>query len=505
MGFLQRLGALFNGGHDEPKPRVRSAFDAAGGGRLASDWTSAILSADSASHGARRVVRARSQDQARNSGIMQRYYSVGKSNIIGPNGIGLQMKIKDPPDANGMQRLDTFANNYIEREWELAGRKGNYDVTGRHSRQSFEELAWESSDRDGDGFIRIVRGFPNRWAIAYQFIESEYIDEEFTERRNRYGNEIRMGIEYDANRRPVAYHMLAKHPGDTFGASSYVYDGKRIRIPANEIIHIDYNRKRAEETRPMPIATPIMEEVQMLKGFEEAVLVAARVGACQMGFFSSKPGDEYTGPTDHEGNIIRNSEPGQFEDIGEKTFQAFNPTQPTDAYAPFVKERILRIATGLNVSSYTLSGDLSSFSYSSARVGMLAERDYWKWRQKSFIETVRTPCFEAWLSQSMLSGAIALPFTKFDKFNAPDWKPRRWEWVDPKNDIEAAILQIEKGLGTRSRFIGEAGGDFEEVMDELAMEQQYIADKNLSFADANKAAAAPAVVDADGNAVTSTE
>jgi capsid protein len=36
-----------------------------------------------------------------------------------------------------------------------------------------------------------------------------------------------------------------------------------------------------------------------------------------------------------------------------------------------------------------------------------------------------------------------------DKFNAPDWKPRHWAWVDPAKDIKkdeelAADVGLEK-------------------------------------------------------------
>ena len=56
------------------------------------------------------------------------------------------------------------------------------------------------------------------------------------------------------------------------------------------------------------------------------------------------------------------------------------------------------------------------------------------------------------LLMSLLSGAItmpngsALPASKIAKFSKHEWQARRWEWVDPKSDMEAKILSVRAGL-----------------------------------------------------------
>jgi hypothetical protein len=60
------------------------------------------------------------------------------------------------------------------------------------------------------------------------------------------------------------------------------------------------------------------------------------------------------------------------------------------------------------------------------------------------------------------------------------WKPRRWPWVDPLHDIQAATAAIEAKLTTRSRVIAEQSNeDFEDTIDELAEEADYITSKGL--------------------------
>ena len=73
-------------------------------------------------------------------------------------------------------------------------------------------------------------------------------------------------------------------------------------------------------------------------------------------------------------------------------------------------------------------------NYSSIRAGLMDEREFYKATQRWFLETVVQPIFDGWLETNILNGTINLPASKLGKFNAPDWKPRRWGWVDPEKD-----------------------------------------------------------------------
>lgn len=65
----------------------------------------------------------------------------------------------------------------------------------------------------------------------------------------------------------------------------------------------------------------------------------------------------------------------------------------------------------------------------------------------------------------------------------------RWEWVadgvpwwDPLKDIKANILAIEAGLTTRSKVVKEVyGSEWTDTIDQLAIEQRYAADKEVSL------------------------
>ena len=45
-----------------------------------------------------------------------------------------------------------------------------------------------------------------------------------------------------------------------------------------------------------------------------------------------------------------------------------------------------------------------------------------------------------------MSGALNLPAAKYDKFSAIEWKPRRWQWVDPLKDTQADVIAADNQL-----------------------------------------------------------
>ena len=65
-----------------------------------------------------------------------------------------------------------------------------------------------------------------------------------------------------------------------------------------------------------------------------------------------------------------------------------------------------------------------------------------------------------------------IPTAKYDKFSAIEWKPRRWQWVDPLKDTQANVIAVANGFKSRQGIISEAGGDIEDVLDEIAADSQ---------------------------------
>jgi lambda family phage portal protein len=154
-------------------------------------------------------------------------------------------------------------------------------------------------------------------------------------------------------------------------------------------------------------------------------------------------------------------------------FSGFDPTHPSDAFDPFMKTLLRGVSRGLHMSYQTLSGDVSDASYSNTRSGLIPERDHWKGLQRTEARRFHRTTYRDWIAMALLTGAVRLPSSVARDYYAVEWQGRRWQWVDPANDLEAAEREIKLGLTSRQRLAAERGHDFETVVDESKADVEY--------------------------------
>jgi lambda family phage portal protein len=482
--MLKSLRNIFR--RAEPKAVSRN-FSASKLGRTTLDWIVSPLSPDAAMRGHLVAIRARARDLERNNEWVRGFLRSLENNVLGESGISLQMRVREP---NG--RFDEIANDRIELAWHQWGRPGKCDLSRRHSWIDLQRLALRCLARDGEVLARKVR---TAAGLRVQIIEADLLDTE-DNRRLENGNDIRFGVELDANRSPVAYHLLNRHPGDTEWSGSA--PGVRTRVPADEIIHL-FRCERPEQTRGVPWLAASMARLKMLDGYAEAELMAARTGAAKMGFFTKATPDGWDGEVDDAGNLTMDASPGTIEELPAGVdFKAWDNNHPNSGYGDFVKSCLRGVATSLGISYNTLASDLEGVNYSSIRAGLLEEREVWRAIQRHLIEHLCEPIFEEWLTIELLSGRLGLPFEKMWKFNAPEFRGRRWAWVDPKKDIEAAIMAVEHRHRSLRDVIAENGGDIFDVLRTAKADEELAASLGLTLTPATaKPAAVVAEVDID--------
>jgi len=451
-----------------PKTAVRR-FNATQSSRLTLDWITACLSQDGELKGQLPILRDRSRDLERNNEWVKGFLRSLENNTLGEKGVSLQVRAKEPSG-----QLDEIANNIIERAWKQWSKVGNCEVTGRHSWVDVQRLILRCIARDGEVLIRIIK---KSTGLCLQILEADLLDDSYNARADN-GNEIRFGVEFDSYRRPVAYHLLGNHPGD----SQFNADFKRrIRVPAEEIIH-PFKTERPEQSRGIPWLVSSMNRLKMLDGYAEAELVAARTGAAKMGFFTKATPDGWTGEIDDDGNLPVDSSPGTIEELPAGVdFKSWDTNHPNSGYGDFVKSCLRGVATSLGISYNALSNDLEGVNYSSIRAGLIEEREVWKAVQRMMIDHVLEPVFEAWLEVELLSGRLGLPFDKFFKFNAPEFRGRRWAWVDPKKDMEAAVLAMRNRIKPLRDIIAEAGDDIYDVLAKVKEDEELAASYGLKL------------------------
>lgn len=413
-------------------------------------------------------MRAHSRDLGRNNPLLARYFNLVPINIVG-TGIKLQCDIR-----SGDGKPEDGKNKAVEAFW--ATWTNRCTVDGRTLRELLS-LAEYLEARDGEFLARFVVGPDFVHGLALEVIDPDRLDHNY----NDASKNIVMGVELDTWGRKVAYHLWVQHPSESGGRQ------KRERVPASEIIHT-YRKSSARQTRGVPDAAPVMYPLNLLGKTIEAEVASAAHEAGRVGFLQSKLGDLAPGQDPAIPPTL--IEAGPLSYIGLPAGVEPNLPDlkhPNPAMASFLTSLVRWIASGLNVSYVSLSGDGSDANYGSQRGLLTLERDQWTVRQLACIEGKCSPIFWRWWEQLVFLGLA--PIKEDPK---PTWEPRGWDWIDPKNDIEATALAIKEKLTTRTRELAKKGLNFREVVRESREEEAEILGGTPETA--------PATVPVDGQA-----
>lgn len=457
------------------------AFRAAEPSRLYSDRWIQTNHPDTEIHYALRQLRASSRDLVRNNPYAAGAVEAVADNVIGWEGMMFRVM---PPTLDGeIPRQVRWIIESAWRDW----CDNHATADGMESWLETERLIAKTWATDGEVFIRRRRGFENPHGYAVEILDADLLDEEFNEKRDRTGREIVMGVEIDEFGRPLAYHMWTEHP-DELG-----FRRKRERIPADEITHY-FVRYRPGQHRGFPLLTPALTTVEMIDGYTEAELVAARHHASTMGMIVNKTPEAIAAYSERLRILTQQGKdaprarikmaPGLTHELAPgQEWQSHSPDHPNDAFDGFVKAMMRGVARAAGMSYLTLTGDVGEANYSSMRAGLVPERDHWKVLQNITERRVHRRVHDDWRAMARLTGRIP------DIEYRAEFRGRRWQWVDPKNDLEAAEGEIKLGIASRQEKAADRGRDYEHVIDESREDMEYAKENGVYVGGLNTPAA----------------
>lgn len=406
---------------------------------------------------------------AQNNDYYRAFLLMCRRHIPGPHGIALQALAKRPDGT-----LDKADNATIEAGWAAWGKRGVCDVSGRFSWRDLEHMAAMMVPRDGGIFVRFFRGRAyGRFGFQVQFLTVDRLAIDYTAELAD-GGYISGGVECDGLDRVIAWHFYKRRPGGGYGSG-----GERVRVPAADIKYVavpeDYSVHLS-----MPWGHTALRRINMLGGFEEAALTAARAGAAKMGFFTRELNDGDTAGDDAPD--IEEMEPGAMETLpAGYGVEKFDTGYPDGESPLFVKLMLRGAAAGLGASYNGLANDLEGTNFSSLHVGKAEERDEWRILQGFFAEHLSDVVFGEWLSMAITVGALPLPMTKFEKFREAGWKPRGWQAVNPVDEANANTANMAAGLTSPQRIAAAKGVNLEDIYREIAEAQQMAASYGISI------------------------
>jgi len=462
-----------------------------------------------------RVLRNASRKLSRNNDYMIQFLRMNRVNVVGPasdqlpdapTGMRLQARAKTPRG-----KPDEKLNRPVQDHWSTFSYPENASANGQQSLLDILLKAQTQLARDGETLARLVPA-DNPYGIAVKPLDVAWLDETYNERRPN-GNRVIMSVELNSNDRPVAYWLTP--PADDAAAGITPNVRQRTPVPAEEIIHtflpFDQNCGDDTSTRGVPWAHAAMTKLWHMGSFDEAAIIAARIGASKQGFFKNQKnefGDFGLGNNDTsflpqtseaEGQGLRGTQlpdgvaPGQFDVIGEYDFVPFDPKYPSEMFGPFNSAMLHGVACSLGPAYFSFASDLKEVNFSSARIGLQGERDWWRGLQFFLILHYLRRIYLAWLKSCMVEGVIALSPLDLARLSNPRFIPRGWAYMQPVDDITAIEKAISIGMTTRTDELAELGNvEFTDVIETLGAENAAAEAAGVDISPARPGAIAPA-------------
>ena len=455
--------------------RSRRSYSAAVRNRINGDWTDSRLNAAREIRDALELLRSNAREAERNDPLYSRALSLLVTGIVGSRGFLLK-SLTSRPDG----RSDDVAASILERHWRAwAGSRVTID--GRLDWMGALQLAVRSWLRDGEVFVRLLYrdGRP-----VLQVLEGDMVPVRLDDPERG----IVSGIELDASGAPLAYHIATRHPGEHgYGIAS---QPDTVRVPADEIVHL-FLPERPGQVRGVPAGAAAMDQLRLLRGYQEAELSAARMNASrpmtieQVEAESQYLGDGTGEDGDEEKPIEIDMAPGGATMLPHGFRVVYNPAQhPAGAFEPFVRQCIRSFATAMGLSYAVLSRDLSSVNYSSLRIENQHQARHFETLQRHVVETLVRPVWEHVLRTDVMRGAIGsgrivLRASDLERHRQARWIAQPHPIVE-RQDIEEARERIRLGVSTLTReCLKLTGCELDEIVAERKAERELLAAHGL--------------------------
>ena len=466
--------------------REERSFEAITNSRLRSDWTNITQDADAALGVNGQALRNMVRDLSHRNGLIAGPIRRITNNIIG-QGIRPQARVKedgpyDTPQGSRKITEDTAKrfNYQAEKNYRKWGKKASSDL--RTTIEELQSLAFRAMISDGECLV-VARSSNRNGRIIPLALEVIEIDRLSTPPKEVSNPKIRNGIEFDDEGVPVRYFVLKRHPGSTsIQTIAKINDYEEITAyGSNElqkVFHL-YDILRPGQSRGYTPFAAGLGDIHDIARYREAVMVAARAGAC-LAAFVKRPhayGIAQQKPSNDSGQLITKFEPGMVKYLnpGEE-ITAFSPNQPQNQFGEFTKQILLTAANAIDVPYEIFANDWAGLNYSNARTVLLQAYIAFRIYQRYIINHLCIPVWENFISDCVVTEIIEAPdygLRKDDYLNV-SWVPPGWAWVDPLKESKAAQNDIENLITTLSDTLAGRGDDWEETVEQRARELKKI-------------------------------
>lgn len=447
-------------------------------------WNKQLLSPDSGLELDLDELRHRSR-------ILYRDDSLGgaidqKVNLVVGTGFTPQAKVRQEKWI-GREQAELL-NSQTEDLYECFSEK--CDTTGTRSFWDVERLVSRHIDVDGEAFVRLsaLRRGDCPIPLALEVIDPERVSTPPEQAGNPL---VRMGIQHNSSGRVLGYYVQVSHPHD-MKDFSLRYDF----VPASQMLHV-FEEWFAGQSRGVPWFSRVMSRIRDAKDLDEASLIAAQVEACFAAFVQvGDDADPYESAKKSATETVQSRKlqditPGRIEYLGKgESVQFASPTRPGNSVGPLQEWNYRRISGGINFPYEMIMSDWRGLSFSGGRLVLTSAKKDIASRQKLMRNGLHAPVWKQMVREGVMFGAISADIRRFNEYprlyTRHKWNPQVWDYsVNPVQDINASILEIDANIRTLADVIAErTGGDLEETL--AAREQEIKLQKQKQILEAKK-------------------
>lgn len=414
------------------------------------------------------TLRERSRDARRNDPIAAGGIDTYADNIVGE---GLQPQSRMRSDVLNLapDRVKVLQRQ-AESAWEIFSK-----MAGADNRLTFSEIQFISLCKIiEDGEIIVIPTWAKEpwrpFGRCIELLESERLSgpEGYAAAVNK---KVENGIRFGQRGEPVSYFI--RESNGTKSKEIAAFDNKG----RPKVLHV-FPTRRPGQQRGIPVLAPVLTMLHDKARYMEATLVNARVAALLAVFITSQNqfgqfGTEVTNASGTFGELypgmVGRLKPGE-------SISVVSPNQPGDNYAGYMESLLRMVGVALGLPYELLVKDFSKTNYSSARAALLEGRRMFKRWRSWFSAKFCQPIWELVLEEAFLRGMFEAPdFYRYKhEYCRALWVGGAWGWVDPVKEVEAARKAIDYGLSNYAEECAAQGRDWEENVEQLAREQDYI-------------------------------
>jgi capsid protein len=454
----------------------------------------------------------RARDLNRNNGVASGSLQTLQDNIAGTG-----LRLSAMPDYRSLGKDIEWGEEWsqeVESLWKSYAESTAVDAAHELNFAAMTQLVFRSVLENGEALalpLWLERD-DSPFKTCLQLVESDRLS-------NPYGKppskNLIGGVEKDDFGRPVAYWIrqmpqlfgglfallstddlfLGLGATTTIGLGGLTWD----RIPAEapwgrkRVLHM-HSKERIGQTRGRPILTPVIEQFRMLDSYQRTELQSAIVNALVAGVIET-PLDPSTlselmggNPSDYlaakneyrvqlEGGTVIPLYPGD-------KMMPFTPARPTNTFPAFVEALSRQVGAAVGLPYELALKDFSKTNYSSARAALLEAWRFFNGRRKWLGDNWAQPVYELWLEEAIETGQIDAP--GYSKETRNYYERAKWigpgrGWIDPVKEAEAAQLRMQSMISTLEIECAEQGLDWNEVLEQRAIEQARIKELGLDI------------------------